>query len=248
MTSATVRPEGRATRPAEFDRPHVTRRGLLAWGLATSGLLLGSGALRLAMSGTGRPGDVKAVCPFPLESIPRTFDNWTYVPKSETHLDPLTVRTTGSTDHVIRGYYDEVTGTMLSVLILYGPAEPVLPHTPQVCYPSSGYRSTGEPVDRPIDIGDRPKAIFRSAGFAKSGGRVVIRQSVYHSFRFGGAWSPIVTDRSLPRRREGLFKVQIERRVQSGERLDGDEPIESFLKRLLPAMEQMIADATPARS
>lgn len=246
MSTATARLDDRLVRSDPGDSSRPSRRDLLAWTLGTGGLLIGGGFLRVFGSAAVRPEDLTAACPFPLEEIPRELDAWKYVDGSETHLDQPTTRITGSTDHVIRNYYDEMTGTALSVLVLYGPAEPVLPHSPQICYPASGFRSLVDPVDRTIRIDDQLSAVFRAAVFVKPGGRLIVRQSVYHSYRLDGVWSPSVSDRSLPRRRAGLFKVQIQRRVLDGERTDGDEPIESFLRHLVPKLESMIATATRA--
>lgn len=239
MTTATARTDVQTERNAHAATPPGSRRELLAWSLATSAICLASGAWRVLLSAPIRPSDLTVVAPFDLDEIPRELSGW--IGSGESQLDPVTMRITGATDHLIRSYYDEITGTSLSVLILYGPAEPVLPHTPQVCYPASGYRSLNPAVDRTIELGDGRSAAFRAAIFGRSGGRATIRQSVYHSYRLDGVWSPDVTDRSLPRRWAGIFKVQIQRQVLEGERTDGDEPIESFLRQLLPAMERMIA-------
>lgn len=246
MSSAADQIEARPDRPAAEVAPRTSRRDLLAWSLATSGFCLAGGAWRVLRSAPIGPNDLTSTPPFRLDTIPRALDGWKYVEASETQLDPMTTRITGSTDHMIRTYYDEMTGTAVSVLVLYGPAEPVLPHTPQACYPASGYRSLAGPSDHAIKLDDHRSATFRSGLFGKSGGRAVIRQLVYHSYRLDGVWSPDVTDRSLPRRWAGLFKVQVQRRVLDGERTDGEDPIESFLRQLLPELEKMIAAAPPA--
>lgn len=246
MTAATTSAEIQPDRSAGAATPPASRREMLAWSLATSVICLAGGAWRVLASAPTRPSDLSVVAPFDLDAIPRTLGGW--ISSGESQLDPVTMRITGATDHLFRAYYDEMTGTFLSVLILYGPAEPVLPHTPQVCYPASGYRSLNPPVDRTIELGGGQSAGFRAALFGRSGGRTTVRQSVYHSYRLDGVWSPDVTDRSLPRRWAGLFKVQIQRQVLEGERTDGDEPIESFLRQLLPAMERMIATSTSAKA
>ena len=217
--------------------------GVLIWGLVASLLLVGSGVVRAVQSSQyAAERDYLVECPFPLSKIPRAIDGWHVLEGSETVLDPLTTRITGSTDHVIRTYVDDMTGVMLSVLVLFGPAEPVLPHTPEICYPSSGFVASGGPIERDIEINDRETATFRSSIFVKSGGRSTIRQMVYHSFLLDGPWSPSVATRKFARKNPGIFKVQIQRRVNEGEKQDADEPIEDFVKKLLPTLEKMIHD------
>ena len=87
--------------------------------------LIGSGAIRSFQSSYyDEAGTYDIACPFPLKQIPRTLDGWHMVEGSEAVLDPLTTRITGSTDHITRNYVNEMTGVTLSVLVLYGPAEP----------------------------------------------------------------------------------------------------------------------------
>ena len=234
--------------PQSPSKTPASDRKVIIWSVAASLLLVGSGVVRAVQS--GRYAGEKSYlveCPFPLESIPKVVDGWHVLKGSETVLDPLTTRITGSTDHIIRTYVDEATGVLLSVLVLFGPAEPVMPHTPQVCYPSSGFQSTGETLDLDVKIDDGEVAKFRSSIFAKSGGRSILRQGVYHSFFLDGTWSPAISTRKFPRKNPGIFKVQIQRRVADGEKRDGSEPIEDFIKKLLPVLDKMIADSAASK-
>jgi hypothetical protein len=137
--------------------------------------------------------------------------------------------------------------------VLFGPAEPVLPHTPQVCYPSSGFASSDPPSLRTIEfpIG-RPgkgevtqgRADFLSATFAKPNGRQMLREAVYHSFRLDGLWSPSIGEgRKFPRRNPGVFKIQIHRLIAERESVGPGDPLEQFLQKFLTEMETRIRDA-----
>ncbi len=227
--------------PPRMPASHIN---VLIWGVVASLLLVGSGVVRAVQSSQyAAEKDYLIECPFALSGIPRAIDAWHVLEGSETVLDPLTTRITGSTDHVIRTYVDDMTGVMLSVLVLFGPAGPVLPHTPQICYPSSGFVAVGGPIERDIKLEDQETATFRSSIFMKSGGRSTIRQMVYHSYLLDGPWSPSVATRKFARKNPGIFKVQIQRRVTEGEKQNADEPIEDFVKKLLPTLEKMIHDS-----
>jgi hypothetical protein len=191
-------------------------------------------------------------CPFPLEKIPRTLGHWTNsvdMPK----LDSKTMLITGGKTSIIRTYSDESTGVRLVVLVLFGPTEPVIPHVPEVCYPANGFKKADEPINRKIQYAledgsgketEEQSASFRSAIYQKL--RYV--EGVYHSFRYNGVWSPDVgAGQKLPRRNPGVFKVQVQRLMIPGESRNVDkypDPIEDFLKRLLPAIEHEISVAT----
>lgn len=230
-----------AAAPAQARRFDVA---VAAWCVAAAVLLFGSGIYRgVQASRIGGSGESEAQSPFPLGEIPQSIDGWKVVEGSDTKLDTQTTRITGSTDHIIRTYCDEMTGVTLSVLILYGPADPVTPHTPQVCYPASGFAPVGDTVDRKIPYGSGEVADFRSSVFAKSGGRSMILQTVYHSYELDGAWSPAIDGRRVTRRNPGVFKVQIQRRSLPQEVRGENEPIEAFIAKLLPVIEKMKLEA-----
>jgi hypothetical protein len=186
-------------------------------------------------------------------SIPNKLGVWHLVEDGERTLDPLTTRITGSSQHMLRTYADDLTGVTLTVLVLYGPAVPVLPHTPEVCYPSSGYARVDGPSDSTVkfrpggDAEGRPasgEARFRSAVYQKSAGRLTYREAAYHSFRLDGKWSPDVgAGRKFPRRNPGIFKIQVQRQVAEGESLGQDDPMEQFLSVLLTELEAQIKKA-----
>ena len=163
-------------------------------------------------------------CPITLASIPKELGVWHLVEGGEKKLDELTMVITGGTEHLLRTYADDQTGVTLSVLILFGPAMPVLPHTPDVCYPSSGYARVDGPSDWTIKFGldddANGEARFRSAIYQKSTGRLTDRQVACHSFRLDGTWSPdIGVGRKFPRQNPGIFKVQVQRMAAEGESL-----------------------------
>jgi hypothetical protein len=191
-------------------------------------------------------------CPFPLDKIPRTLGHWTNsvdMPK----LDSKTMLITGGKTNIIRTYSDESTGVRLLVLVLFGPTEPVIPHIPEVCYPANGFSKADDSINRQIKYtfidntgkeSQERSAFFRSVVYQK----LKILEGVFYSFRYNGEWSPDVGGgQKLPRRTPGVFKVQIQRVMIPGESRDIDkypDPIEDFLKSLIPAIEHEISLGT----
>jgi len=225
--------------------PASGRLATLAWMTFACLLLVSSGVARSWQDRRHRvEADYIESCPFPLKSIPTTLGAWKLVGGGERSLDKLTMRITGGTDYILRNYVDEMTGVSLVVLVLFGPAEPVIPHTPEVCYPASGFALADEVSDRVIQAEGGTSGRFRSAVYARSGGPSTLPEEGYHSFRLEGRWSPDVgSGRKFPRRNPSVFKVQVQRRVAEGERRDRDDPIEQFLSHLVGAIERGIASA-----
>jgi len=241
--------EPAAIRPAS-PRPMGT---LWAWATTACVLLAVSGVVRTLQERRHKEErNYVEACPFPLKTIPTKLGVWQMKDGGDQALDPLTIRITGGNDHFLRTYVDELTGVSLVVLVLFGPAEPVLPHTPEVCFPTSGFSTAQDSTDRTIDFTTKDSsgqpvkhsAVFRSSVYEKSGGLAMRREEAYHSFRLEGVWSPYAgSSRKFPRRNPGVFKIQIQRMIGEHERRDVKEnPIEQFLPILLSNIEQRIAD------
>jgi hypothetical protein len=215
---------------------------VIAWSILGCLLLVGSGVARVFQERRfDQEKGYLETCPFPLKDIPVRIGGWRLIEGGESALDPMTLRITGATNNLMRVYIDDLTGVVLQVLVLFGPAEPVAPHTPEICFPASGYTPVDEPADRVIKDASGKTYVFRSGVFAKSGGRAMIREEAYYSFRLNGQWSPHMPTR-FPRKNPGIFKIQIQRRVGNSERRDQDEPIEQFLSLLMAEIEGRIPE------
>lgn len=248
MTQVIQAGDSVATATIPVHRPAQLSTGrTIAWCLAATTLLVVSGVYRSVQASKYQSEMTYVVeSPFSLKTMPRVIGDWRVVENGEMNLDPLTTRITGSTDHILWTFADDLTGVRLSLLLLFGPAEPVLPHTPQVCYPATGFTPTGPPIDKQVTLENHPPMLFRSAIYAKPGGRTLNRTMVYHSYLFNEVWTPNVSIRNLPRRSPGIYKVQIQRSVTDNERSEGEEPIEDFIRKVVPILEQKIAEALKA--
>ena len=179
--------------------------------------------------------------PFSLKNLPKTIGTWHMMDGKEATLDPEIARVAGSIDSTLRVYVDDETGVAITVLLLFGRAEAITGHTPDVCYPAAGYEyGDGDVIDVPIRMNPNP-AIFRASIFAKRAGATVDREEVFYSFRNEGRWSPSIAGnwRAL-RYNPGIFKLQIQRRVAESEHRHLNNPSQIFLDNFLPELERMI--------
>ena len=152
-------------------------------------------------------------CPFPLNELPKTLGTWTAVPNSDSHLDPEISRLAGSSDHLIRAYTDSTTGEVATVLVLYGLADSVFGHTPEICYNAAGYKVVSPPADRQFAVSDSSTPVqYRGFYVARQGVASTEYSEVIWSFWHAGSWWPDVSARwKLFRYSPGMFKVQIQR-------------------------------------
>jgi hypothetical protein len=186
--------------------------------------------------------------PFPLKDIPNLLGTWRSLEGAETVLDPEIAKLAGSTDHILRTYADDKTGEQVKVLVLYGPADAVWGHTPEICYPASGYKAVGSPREVQIPIegeGSKRSAAFRESLYGKSLGGATTLQEVYYSFRNAGEWrSEMESQWKKFRYFPGMFKIQVERLVKSAQL--ADSPAQSLLASLVEEIEKRSAPASAA--
>jgi Protein of unknown function (DUF3485) len=186
--------------------------------------------------------------PFPLKDLPTALEGWKFQEGGETHLDPHIARVAGASDHIVRSYFDDQTGVVLNVLVLYGRAEALCAHTPEACYPPAGYHPSGDTFEFGINDEATPAlgtpAVFRSVVYVKGGGLRPDRQEICYAFRYGSQWIPDAASRwKLFRHDPAMFRIQIERPVAEMERRDLNKynPTRQFLEVFLPEFEKQLA-------
>jgi hypothetical protein len=185
------------------------------------------------------------VCPFPLKDLPNSMGSWHAVEGSDGKLDPDIARLAGSTDHIIRTYEDKKTGEQVTALVLYGLADSVFGHIPEICYPASGFQQSVASVNQQFSIpGSTTSVQYRSACFTKSLSMVGIGQSeeaeVCYTFRHNGEWLPELASRWKSfRYHPAMFKIQLQRRA-SGLAIQ-DKVTESLLSHLVQEIDSRVS-------
>ena len=215
-----------------------------AWMSLACLFLLTFVGVRYWQDGRNQSSKVSTRILFPLSTIPKTLGVWQVPSEAEredTKLDRAVAEMAGAIGEPLeRVYVDKETGATLTVLVIYGPAEKVTGHIPEVCYPGVGYEQTETFEVKPSTAGLR-KDVYRSLLFVKKGGSQVVRDEVYYTFRQEGKWTPVVSSnwKSL-RNGPPVFKVQIQRRIADRESRSVNNPCEQFLALLLPEIDRQI--------
>jgi len=179
--------------------------------------------------------------PFPLKEFPKTLGDWHEVEGTEITLDPQIARIAGSSDHLIRTYVNRRNGEQVSVMILYGLAYLVWPHTPDACYPAAGFKSVPPSGDVDIDVPETTiKARFREQNFAKYQTGAGIYQQVYYSLRNAGEWGLNLENRWKSfRYNPGMFKVQVQRQVVAVGKAENNS-LKDLLGKIVQEIEQRL--------
>lgn len=218
------------------------------WMIAACLLLAASGLVRGWQDRRFETAKNRVISPlFPLKELPTMISSplgtWQALEDGDIALDPQIIRIAGSTDSVVRNYVEQSTGVMVTVLVLYGRAEAIVAHTPEVCYPATGHDLVDDVIDLAVPLGTTP-AVFRSLVYGKKGGTTTNRDEVFYSLRHDGRWAPGVDGNwRVLRYSPAVFKVQLQRRVAEHEQRHLNNPTEQFLALFVPELERRITDA-----
>jgi hypothetical protein len=244
-----------ATEIPELSRPSAEdhrsmRRGSENWPWIWMGLVCvlfgASGAARAWQDHRFQSAKNRVITPiFPLKDLPKTVGRWRALEGLEASLDPRIAQMAGSVDSLMRVYVNEDTGVTVTALLIYGRAEAVVAHTPEVCYPAVGYQIADDVATHRITFGDA-NAFLRSTVYAKKGVDLDLEE-VFYSIRHDGRWSPSIDGNwKVLRFSPAVFKLQIQRRVVEGERRHLDNPSLDFLKSFIVAFERKVAAESAA--
>ena len=124
----------------------------------------------------------------------------------------------------------------IAVSMTSGPAGAVSTHTPDVCYPGSGYKTVKAPRRETIDLADGTKATYLVADFERRTSTSYVRQRVRWAWSTGGAWDVPNNPRFAYLQETELFKLYVvtAHSTELSERPDNDSPsIKEFVTATL---------------
>jgi hypothetical protein len=213
-----------------------------AWMVLACVIIAASGLLRInqerAFADAARSAQTP---PFPMRELPRELGEHWKMQGEEQELDPDTLTIAGCSDYMLRRYVDDRTGVALTVLVSFGPAAKVFPHSPIVCYPSTGFKKRAGPSIRSIDAGDDESARFSVLAFARPDGGIDDLRQVYYSYWHDGRWDPESSQtKNRFFHRPAMFKIQVERPITFDEIEARSSPIDEFLEALVPEIDRRI--------
>jgi Protein of unknown function (DUF3485) len=244
VTSKLTNPSNES--PTGEGEQRRSRTSVSPWALmAVTCMLLGiSGGVRFWRDLQFRSlAQESATCPFPLEDLPRVLKDWTADKASDSQLDPEIAKIAGSSDHIIRNYKNKKTGEEVTALVLYGLADSVFAHTPEICFPAVGYQQSKDSIDQPFSIpNSTTPGQYRSASFAKSVGGLGSYQEedVYYTFLHNGEWLPALKGRWKSfRYHPAMFKIQLQ--YHASRLATEDRPAESLLCQLAQEIESRVS-------
>jgi hypothetical protein len=171
-----------------------------------------------------------------LEQIPMRLGDW------EGQSLELNSRETRDYSGVLyRRYVNTQTGVTVAVVLVAGHPKDVSIHSPDYCYPASGFdRTTWAPCAVTFDK-QAPPAQFKTALLTKTQASGQMHVRVLWSWYASGTWSVPNDPRWTFTREPQLYKLHVVRETSSGsEAIDGD-PCLDLLRQLLASFQERVA-------
>ena len=193
-------------------------------------LTLLSGVVHGVLDGRWQSGENKKAAGQRLHEIPHTMGDWTLAKSEE--LEESAARLLRCYGSLVRTYTHQTTGISVKVALLFGPRGPIAVHTPEVCYVSAGTKQFRKRQVEAVETASAAHSLW-SVEFTRDE-EVEPTFEVWYAWSEGEHW----TAADAPRfwLTDDLYKIQLSGPVPEA----GFDPCESFVKALLPHLEQII--------
>lgn len=112
----------------------------------------------------GDPGAEAAELGKRFENVPKEIGEWK---GEDLPVDEIVKNTAGAVNYVSRRYINTITGEEVTLWLIIGHSRDIRRHTPNICYPNSGFRGVGNQLRHHIDLPDGETSIFYTAKFER---------------------------------------------------------------------------------
>ncbi len=231
-----------STTPEAHPRPAASQTGLWLRIMIVVLLLATSAGVRAWQTiQVGQITENSKTSPFPLKEIPLQIGHWQ---GTDGELDDFISRIAGAVDNVSRQYVDDRTGVQVNCIIVFGPAHKVMFHSPERCYPTSGFRQDGG--RRRVEVSTTSGTVpFTQIVYQKDPGGLLDRREVLFSWYYSGSWETSIGAARRMERVGGMIKVHVDRMLTDNEDVVTENNItEDFLRQLLPEIEARLNAAS----
>ncbi len=191
-----------------------------------------------------------AYCATLLDQIPAKIGKWE---GADQEVDSLIQKTAGAQGFVSRTYRNKSTDEQVAVWLIVGHARDTAEHTPDICYPSSGFDQSQAIATYPIEVEGEAPAKFFTAIYSKGSTLGKVRDRVFWSwFKPSGEaeargdqveWIAPENSRFYFGSTRALYKLYFTARAPSGDQDPSDSVCVGFAKEFLPVANSILAKA-----
>ncbi|MBL8798794.1 MAG: exosortase-associated EpsI family protein [Planctomycetia bacterium] len=200
--------------------------------LVAFAIVTGAGLLHGLWSDRWQASDAPEVAAERLRSLPLTIGDWE---GTEMELDGMQAQRAEIRGSVQRRYAHRASKQEILVVLLCGRPGPIAAHSPEVCYPGSGFQQ--EAARKKHQVTPAPDAVpmpFWQATFVKEAFPVKEQLRVYWGWNPGDGWKIADEPRMAFARYPMLCKLYLIHRSLAGD--GATDPCPEFMNQLLPAV------------
>jgi hypothetical protein len=173
------------------------------------------------------------------KAVPKEIGDWK---GQDLSVDEQVKKTAGAVNYVSRLYKNEETGQEVRLWLIVGHSRDICRHTPNICYPSSGFRQQGRQLRYEMPLAGTDPAQFFTGKFTKDDVHGRRAERVFW------AWNHPETDKweapSDPRQHYGLsralYKMYFTSNVLSNEDTADESAAAEFGALMLPEVDKAL--------
>ena len=186
-----------------------------------------------------------------LADIPKDIGYWH---GEDLPVEEQTRRTAGAVGYVSRAYRNVRTGEVVTLWLIVGHARDITAHTPEICYPASGFtkRSPDNSL-HPFIVEGEPQADFFTNTFIKEDatGRQLVR--VFWSWYRPNdedtiKWQAPEHARWTFGNTRALYKMYFSSVMRSPKETTEESPCSRFARDFLPVVDKALAENNPLKA
>jgi exosortase len=183
-----------------------------------------------------------------LDSVPLTFGDWV---AHDERVDPRSLAAADLEGGVMRRYQNRRNGRKIHVMLVCGRPGPVAVHTPDICYPATGYQMAQTEPSKVVLGGPRPdpsESQFLVARFTRDRSLNCEGLQVYWSWNASGKWTVPRSPRVEFAGQPFLYKVYVVSTGTSEDEKTGAAWEMEFIRQLASELDKALFSGQSKRS
>lgn len=231
----------------------MNRNALILAILAATALAAFSGAISGKLNGRWGTSEVLQTAGKKVESLPKQIGPWRFQRSYE--FDQRALNMLQCENYVNANYVHDETGETVGVALIVGLYGPMSVHSPEICYPASGYQIIAAKEKRTIagptggsanysstqSANDRENAFWVTTFESKTLGEPPLH--VYYAWSRGQIWEAADWPRFEFGGVPALYKLQVSSNYERNNETKEDNPCRRFLQDFLPVWQSHFVES-----
>ena len=196
----------------------------------------------------GIPGAEAAELGQRFSRVPKKIGNWVGI---EMPVSEDVKERSGAVNFVNRRYTQEGTDKSVDLWLIIGHARDIIRHTPNICYPSSGFQQRGSQLRHTMYYDDDKEARFFTSKFQKEDSLVRQTQRVFWAWNHPDLEKWDAPDKArfhYGMATRALYKMYFTSGVSPDEKTLDDSPAADFAELVVPVIDAALFSDKPVTS